>query len=79
MRFQYNTTRPTRVTLRIFNFAMELVATVVSGKERPIPGDYSEVWDGRNEQGELVANGVYFYRLDLEGEGTFWGKLIVLD
>ncbi len=79
VRFQYNTTRPTRVTLRIFDFAMELVATVVSGKERPTPGDYSEVWDGRNEQGELVANGVYFYRLDLEGEGTFWGKLIVLD
>jgi ligand-binding sensor domain-containing protein len=79
VRFQYNTTRPTRVSLRIFDFAMELVATVVTGKERPVPGDYAEIWDGRNSRGEPVANGVYFYRLDIEGEGSFWGKLVVLD
>ena len=79
VRFQYNTTRPTRVTLRIYDFAMQRVATVVEGKERPVPGDYSEVWDGRNEAGQVVANGVYFYRLDLEGEGSYWGKLIILD
>ncbi|MDZ7374131.1 MAG: hypothetical protein ONB23_09195 [candidate division KSB1 bacterium] len=79
VRFQYNTTRPTRVSLRIFDFAMELVATVVVDKERPLPGDYAEIWNGRNERGQLVANGVYFYRLDIEGEGSFWGKLIVLD
>jgi photosystem II stability/assembly factor-like uncharacterized protein len=79
VRFQYQTTRPTKVTVKIFDFAMELVAEVVSQKERPFAGQFAEVWNGRNRRGEVVANGVYFYRLDLEGEGVFWGKVMVLD
>jgi hypothetical protein len=79
VRFQYQTTRPTKVTVKVFDFAMELVAEVVSQKERPFAGQFAEVWNGRNLRGEVVANGVYFYRLDLEGEGVFWGKLMVLD
>jgi hypothetical protein len=79
VRFQYQTTRPTKVTVKVFDFAMELVAEVVSQKERPFAGQFAEVWNGRNLRGEVVANGVYFYRLDLEGEGVFWGKVMVLD
>lgn len=78
VRFQYNTTRPTRVTIRVYDFALELVATVVEGKARPA-GDFSEAWNGRNDRGDVVANGVYFYRLDLEGEGSFWGKVMILN
>jgi len=79
VRFQYNTTRPTQVTVKVFDFAMELVAEVVSQKERPVAGQFAEIWNGRNTRGEIVANGVYFYRIDLTGEGTFWGKVMVLD
>lgn len=79
VRFQYNTKRPTKVTIKVFDFAMELVAEVVSQKDRPVAGQYAEIWNGRNSRGEVVANGVYFYRLDLEGEGAFWGKVMVLD
>ncbi len=79
VRFQYQTTRATKVTLKVFDFAMELVAEVVSQKERPITGQYAEIWNGRNTRGDIVANGVYFYRIDLEGEGAFWGKVMVLD
>jgi hypothetical protein len=79
VRFQYNTTRSTKVTIKVYDFAMELVAEIVNQKERPIAGEYAETWNGRNHRGEVVANGVYFYRLDLEGDGTFWGKVMVLD
>lgn len=79
VRFQYQTKRPTKVTIKVFDFAMELVAEVVSQKDRPVPGQYAETWNGRNSRGDIVANGVYFYRLDLEGEGAFWGKVMVLD
>jgi len=79
VRFQYNTTRPTQVTVKVFDFAMELVAEVASQKERPIAGQFAEIWNGRNTRGDIVANGVYFYRIDLAGEGTFWGKVMVLD
>ncbi len=79
VRFQYNTTKATRVTLKIYDFAMEHVITVVQGKSRPAHGDFYEIWDGRDSKGRRVDNGVYFYRIDLEGEGSFWGKLIVLN
>ncbi|MFQ5708369.1 MAG: hypothetical protein ACE5HO_13010 [bacterium] len=79
VRFQYNTTRETRVTLKIYDFAMQLVATVVEDKPRPANGDFHEFWNGRDSRGKQVDNGVYFYRLELEGEGSFWGKLIVLN
>jgi len=79
VRFQYHTTRPTKVTIKVFDFAMELVSEVVNQKDRPIAGQFAEIWNGRNSRGDVIANGVYFYRLELEGEGTFWGKVMVLD
>ncbi|MFQ6094444.1 MAG: hypothetical protein ACE5OR_17520 [bacterium] len=27
------------------------------------PGYYTVTWDGRNERGEEVSSGIYFYRL----------------
>jgi len=79
VRFQYRTTRATKVTLKVFDFAMELVAEIVSQKDRPIAGQYAEIWNGRNNRGDIVANGVYFYHLELAGEGAYWGKVMVLD
>ncbi len=78
VRFQYRTEGSTRVTVRVYDFAMKLVATVVENKA-VVAGEHSEVWNGRNEKGDIVANGVYFYRIDVQGEGSFWGKVIVLD
>ncbi len=79
VRFQYNTTSATRVTLKIYDFAMQLVHTVVEDESRPGNSDLHEIWDGRDVRGVQVDNGVYFYRLELEGGGAFWGKLIVLN
>jgi flagellar hook assembly protein FlgD len=31
------------------------------------PGVYSIRWDGADDRGRLVPNGVYFYRLDVPG------------
>jgi len=79
VRFQYNTKNSTRVTLRIFTYAMELVTTVVNNRPRPGNSDFTEVWNGRTDDGRLVANGVYFYQLELDGDGTYWGKLMIFD
>ncbi|MFQ5637844.1 MAG: hypothetical protein ACE5IR_07580 [bacterium] len=79
VRFQYNTTQATRVTLKIYDFSMQLVFTVVENQPRPANSDLYEIWDGADQTNRQVDNGVYFYRLDLEGEGSFWGKLIVLN
>jgi hypothetical protein len=36
------------------------------------------VWNGRNEYGDKVVNGVYFCRLSLNGE-YYWTKLAVVN
>ncbi len=79
VRFQYRTTQPTRVTVRVYDFGMDLVRTVVDNKNRPFPGNYTEVWDGRNDLGDIVANGVYFYKIELSSGRSFWGKVMVVN
>ena len=79
VRFQYRTTRSTSVTVLVYDFGMNLVKTVVEERMRSHPGDYAEVWDGKNEIGEMVANGVYFYKISVEGEEPLWGKVMVVN
>jgi hypothetical protein len=79
VRFQYRIGSPAEVTVQVYDFSMALVRNVVQDKPRPVPGDYAEAWDGRNDLGEPVANGVYFYRLRLSGGGEYWGKVIILN
>ena len=31
------------------------------------PGRYAATWDGTDARGRRMANGIYFYRLDLPG------------
>lgn len=61
-----------RADIRIFDFAMNLV--------RSLPGSAAveQAWDGFDENGNRVANGVYFYEVDTPA-GTFWGKILVLE
>lgn len=79
IRIQYNTINDTEVTVRIYDFAMALVAEVTTGKSRPANGSFHELWNGRNQRNDPVANGVYFYSVELQGDGTYWGKFIVMD
>lgn len=78
VRLQYNTTAATTVTIKIYDFALDLVKTVVENKPRPT-GDFHEVWDGKNERLEQVANGVYHYSVEIANDGTYWGKIMVVD
>jgi hypothetical protein len=66
------------VTVKIYDFAMDLVATVVDHQYREAETEYDEVWDGRNGKGDLVANGVYFFKVEAPGGQTEWGKVVVL-
>ena len=79
VRLQYNTTSATTVTVKIYDFAMDLVTTAAENKYCPAAGDYSEVWNGRNDYGDYVANGVYFYSVAIAGDGTYWGKIMIVN
>jgi len=59
--------RPSAVTLRVYNIAGELVRTLVD--ERQEAGVHSVIWDGRDGKGQEAGSGVYFYRLEVLGDG----------
>ncbi len=77
-RLQYHTDKTCQVTVTIYDFGMELVRTLLQDEYRS-QGDQTEVWNGRNDLGKIVANGVYFYRIERSGQSTLWGKIMVVD
>ena len=77
-RFVYHAARPGRTTVTLYDYEMNRVTSIAYQVTRP--GVQSEpVWNGRNDLGDLVANGVYFYRIRVEGEGEWWGKVMVVN
>ena len=65
------------VNIEIFDFGMNRVRTLVHSASRIANEEYDEVWDGRNDGGKIVANGVYFYRIKISDNALF-GKILVL-
>lgn len=60
-RISYQLPQPGAVTLQIFNSAGQLIRTM--NQSRVEAGQHELYWDGRNETGNPVGSGVYFYRL----------------
>jgi flagellar hook assembly protein FlgD len=61
-RVAYSLTRPSRVTLAVYDVAGHLVRTLESGTRGA--GEHEVHWDGTNAHGRAVANGTYFLRLE---------------
>ena len=66
------------VTIRIFDFAMQPVKTLLRNAMRTANSEQDEIWDGRDGRGRRVANGVYFYSVEIGGSGPAWGKILVI-
>jgi parallel beta-helix repeat protein len=62
----FNIIEPAQTRVLIYNILGQKIKTLVN--EYLSPGQYSYVWDGRNELGEEAASGVYLYRIE---SGTF--------
>jgi len=67
--------RAGRVLLRVFDARGAHVATLFDGSLRE--GRHSLEWMGRNDQGQPVASGMYFYTLTTNGQ-TLSRKMLVL-
>ena len=57
----YQIPAPGEISLKVYDITGKRVRTLVDGKKEA--GYYKIDWDGRNERGEELASGVYFYRL----------------
>ncbi len=62
----YQLSEDAEITIRIYTAAGEVIRTVFSGHRELgyyLNRDRAAHWDGRNDVGETVANGVYIYEL----------------
>ena len=76
----YQLAAPAEVTLTIYSPSGKLVRRLALGHKAP--GVYQSksraaYWDGRNDRGERVASGLYFYTFTA-GEFTATGKMLIL-
>ncbi len=62
------------VKLKIYSTRGALVRSLLHGPQ--LAGMHRAVWNGRDDRGQGVASGVYFYRLET-GDGNFTGKMVL--
>ncbi|MCK9279424.1 MAG: hypothetical protein M0P71_02290 [Melioribacteraceae bacterium] len=75
---KYSLSKDGDVTIRIFDFGMNLVKTVLQNASRRGNIDLIDTWDGRDESGRIVSNGVYFYQIETSGGDPMYGKILVI-
>jgi len=81
VRIFYKTDKHTaKITIKIFDFGMNPVRTVIQNATRSNTclNEFYTQWDGKNDNGFRVANGVYFYRIEIDDNNDVWGKILVL-
>ncbi len=71
----YSLSRDANVELVIYNVLGEKVRTLVV--ERQAPGSKKVSWDGKDDKGQEVSSGYYFYRLKADGE-AYTKKMLLL-
>jgi hypothetical protein len=65
-----------RTSVRVFDVSGRLVRTLADGEMRG--GRHSAVWDGRSDAGQAVANGVYFYRVEVRNGSPLTARFVVI-
>ncbi len=70
--------RDASVTVEVFDFGMNRVRTIVRDAGRSGGTEHEELWNGADDGGTTVRNGVYFYRVLVGDEDPLWGKIMVL-
>ncbi len=62
---QYSTVTPGTVSVKIFDISGKLLKEF--REEHAKAGEYRVIWDGRNNFGEKVSSGAYFYQISTGG------------
>jgi hypothetical protein len=72
----YSLPRAARIELSVFNLRGQLVTRLVDCRQSA--GRHEATWNGVDEQGRTVGSGVYFYRLDLDGQSVLLNRMILM-
>jgi len=61
IRYSLKAARPISTTLKIYNILGKEVRELVNTRQSS--GNYTIIWDGKNNSGKEVSSGIYFYQL----------------
>ena len=75
---RFGLSKPANVTIKIYDASNTLVTTVISDAPMEANTELTVRWDGRNDRGDIVANGIYFYRITTSAGEEATGKVAVL-
>jgi len=80
IRFHFIAPAAGSATITIYDFANNNVVEIVNdlSLDAGVQYDDTHTWDGRNEKGDFVAVGVYFFIIEFGDGSAQDGKLIVL-
>ena len=73
-RIAFNLTESAMVDLNVYNIKGQLVKTLYSG----VTSKHTVMWDGKDESGKELENGVYFYNMIVDGKVAETKKLILM-
>ena len=59
---QFVLTSPAKVELIVFDINNRKVKVLISPADYP-PGNYTRTWDGSDDNGSLLAKGIYYYKM----------------
>jgi photosystem II stability/assembly factor-like uncharacterized protein len=69
--------KPATVTIKIYDVSNTLVRTIDAGN-LPLGSSHAVAWDGKSNNGRILANGVYFYIIESSAGERGVGKLALL-
>ncbi len=75
----FSLAKEAQVDIDIYDFASRKVRALAQNDVFGGGRDHRVAWDGRDDGGQAVANGVYFYRITLDSGPQTFGKVVVLD
>jgi hypothetical protein len=75
---QYYLNSDSKVSLKIFDLISRKVKVIVNDEQQTGGTLHKYVWDGRNDGGKIVVNGVYYAVIKINGSEQHYTKIVVV-
>ncbi|MCK4445955.1 MAG: T9SS type A sorting domain-containing protein, partial [Candidatus Marinimicrobia bacterium] len=73
---KYEVSQTGPIEVAIYNTIGQRICTLM--RDYTQPGNYQVIWNGKNDAGEQVPSGIYFYQLRTVEFGILTKKMILL-
>ncbi len=75
-KIHYAIKEKSNVRIDVCNIKGQMVKSIINGQQDA--GDYSVIWNGKDDNGNKVSSGIYFYKLNVNGEEKAVSKCVLL-